>query len=152
MTAAEIIKKRADASQPNMGLQTWKNSPSGKIRKTDETVAKNYLSQEEMSDLNRIVTMYLDYAEDQARRQQPMPMAQWASKLDAFLTFNDRSVLKNAGKVAKKVADNLAIEQYEQFKVDQRNIEATQPTSDFDRFVDDVGKLDPPDSGEELDE
>jgi len=74
MTAAEIIQKRADASQPNMGLQTWKNSPSGKIRKTDVTVAKNYLSQDEMSDLNRIVTMYLDYAEDQAKRQQPMPM------------------------------------------------------------------------------
>ena len=152
MTAAEIIKKRADASQPNMGLQTWKNSPSGKIRKTDVTVAKNYLSQEEMSDLNRIVTMYLDYAEDQARRQRPMPMAQWASKLDAFLEFNDRSVLKNAGKVAKKVADNLAIEQYEKYKVIQRHIEATQPTSDFDRFVDDVGKLNPPDSGQESDE
>ena len=78
-------------------------------------------------------------------------MAQWASKLDAFLEFNDRSVLRNAGKVAKKVADNLAIEQYEQFKIIQRHIEATQPTSDFDRFVDDVGKLEPPDSENEPD-
>ncbi|TWU25099.1 hypothetical protein Pla52o_13970 [Novipirellula galeiformis] len=148
MTAAELIKDRADATQPNMGLQTWKNSPSGKIRKTDITVAKNYLFQEELSDLNRIVTMYLDYAEDQAKRQQPMTMAQWASKLDAFLAFNDRSVLKNAGKVEKKVADALAIEQYEQYKTEQRRIEATEPTSDFDRFVDDIGKLNPPE-GEE---
>ena len=148
MTAAELIKDRADASQPNMGLQTWKNSPAGKIRKTDVTVAKNYLSREELGDLNRVVTMYLDYAEDQARRQQPMTMAQWASKLDAFLTFNDRAVLKNAGKVEKKVADALAIEQYEQFKAEQRRIEATVPTSDFDKFVDDIGKLNPPDESE----
>lgn len=152
MTAAEIIQKRADSNQPNMGLKTWKNSPSGKIRKTDVTIAKNYLSQEEMSDLNRIVTMYLDYAEDQAKRQQPMPMAKWAEKLDGFLAFNERSVLNNAGKVEKKVADCLAIEQYEQFKADQRRIEASEPTSDFDRFVDDIGKLDPPDSDENRDE
>lgn len=143
MTAAEIIKQRADANQPNMGLQTWSNSPSGKIRKTDVTVAKNYLSHEELSDLNRIVTMYLDYAEDQAKRHQPMTMAIWASKLDAFLTFNDRAVLKNAGKVEKQVADALAIEQYEQFKSEQRRIEATEPTSDFDKFVADIGKLNP---------
>ena len=92
--------------------------------------------------------MYLDYAEDQAKRQQPMTMAQWASKLDAFLTFNDRAVLKNAGKVEKKVADALAIEQYEQFKAEQRRIEATEPKSDFDKFVDDIGKLNPPDESE----
>ena len=149
MTAAELIKDRADANQPNMGLQTWKNSPSGKIRKTDVTVVKNYLSQEELGDLNRIVTMYLDYAEDQAKRQQPMSMAQWAGKLDAFLTFNDRSVLTDVGKVEKKVADALAIEQYEQFKAEQRRIEATEPTSDFDKFVDDIGKLNPPDESED---
>jgi hypothetical protein len=152
MTAAEIIKDRADASQPNMGLQTWKQSPRGKIHKTDVTVAKNYLSKEELGDLNRIVTMYLDYAEDQAKRQQTMTMAQWASKLDAFLAFNDRSVLKNAGSVEKKVADSLAIEQYETYKAIQRHIEATEPTSDFDRFVEGIGKLDPPDSGEDTDE
>jgi hypothetical protein len=134
-----------------MGLKTWKNSPAGKIRKTDVTVAKNYLTQEELSDLNRVVTMYLDYAEDQAKRQQPMTMAQWAGKLDAFLTFNDRSVLKNTGKVEKKVADALAIEQYEQFKAEQRRIEATEPTSDFDKFVDDIGKLNPPDESEDGD-
>ncbi len=151
MTAAELIKDRADASQPNMGLKAWKNSPTGKIRKTDVTVATNYLSQEELSDLNRIVTMYLDYAEDQAKRQQPMSMAQWAGKLDAFLTFNDRSVLTNAGKVEKKVADALAIDQYEQFKAEQRRIEATEPTSDFDKFVDDIGKLNPPDKSEDGD-
>ena len=144
MTAAELIKDRADANQPNMGLQTWKSSPAGKIRKTDVTVAKNYLSQEELSDLNRIVTMYLDYAEDQAKRQQTTSMSQWASKLDAFLTFNDRSVLQDYGKVEKKVADALAIQQYERFKSEQRRIEAMEPTSDFDRFVDEIGKLNPP--------
>ena len=122
MTAAELIKDRADANQPNTGLKTWKNSPSGKIRKTDVTVA-----------------------EDQAKCQQPMTMAQWAGKLDAFLTFNDRSVLSDAGKVEKKVADELAIEQYEQFKAEQRRIEATEPTSDFGKFVDDIGKPHPPD-------
>ena len=93
--------------------------------------------------------MYLDYAEDQAKRQQPMKMAQWASKLDAFLTFNDRAVLKNADKVEKKVADALAIEQYEQFKAEQGQIEATEPTSDFDKFLGDVGKLNPPDEKED---
>ncbi len=151
MTAAEIIKDRADANQPNMGLQTWKNSPTGKIRKTDVTVAKNYLSQEELNDLNRIVTMYLDYAEDQAKRRQPMTMAQWAGKLDAFLTFNDRAVLKNAGSVEKRVADALAVEQYEEYKSEQRRIEATEPTSDFDKFIDDIGKLNPPDETEDDD-
>ena len=151
MTTAELTQDRADANQPNMGLKTWKNSPAGKIRKTDVTVAKNYLTQEELSDLNRVVTMYLDYAEDQAKRQQPMTMAQWAGKLDAFLTFNDRSVLTNAGIVEKKVADALAVEQYEQFKAEQRRIEATEPTSDFDKFVDDIGKLNPADESEDDD-
>ena len=152
MTAAEILQKRADANQPNMGLKTWKNSPAGKIRKTDVTVAKNYLTQEELSDLNRVVTMYLDYAEDQAKRQQAITMAQWAGKLDAFLTFNDRSVLTNAGKVEKKVADALAIEQYEDYKAEQQRIEATEPTSDFDRFVENIGKLNPPDAEEDSNE
>ena len=140
MTAAEIIKARADADQPKMGLTTWKNAPQGKIRKADVTVAKNYFSETELSDLNRIVTMYLDYAEDQARRRQTMTMSQWADKLDAFLEFNDRDVLKHAGKVEKKVADHLAHKQFERFDAERRQIEAEQPTSDFDKFVEEMKK------------
>lgn len=150
MTAAEIIKGRVDASKPNLGLQTWKNAPGGEIRKADVTVAKNYLSQQELTDLNRIVTMYLDYAEDQARRHQTMTMAGWASKLNAFLEFNDRSVLQHAGRVQKEVADRVAVEQFESYRSEQRRIESKQSHSDFDRFIEDLRRKQPP--GEEVDE
>ncbi len=96
-TAAEIITSRAKSELPNMGLTTWKNSPKGKILKSDISIAKNYLNKKEIDELNRIVTMYLDYAENQAARQIPMKMKDWVDKLDAFLQFNDYSVLKNAG-------------------------------------------------------
>lgn len=112
MTAAEIIKDRADASQPNMGLTTWSGET---IRKRDVVTAKNYLSPEEIEELNRIVVMYLDYAEDQARKRIPITMADWRSKLDAFLRFNDRGVLKHAGKVATDVAKRLAEGEYDKF-------------------------------------
>jgi hypothetical protein len=111
-TAAELIAGRADAEKPNMGLTTWKGA---KVRKLDVTVAKNYLAEDEIRELNRIVTMYLDYAEDQARRHQPMYMRDWSVKLDAFLQFNERDVLDNPGKISKEVAERLAIEQYERF-------------------------------------
>ena len=112
-TAAELIAERADHTQPNMGLTVWKGA---KVRKTDVTVAKNYLREGEIQELNRIVTMYLDYAEDQARRRQMLYMRDWREKLDAFLQFNERDILTNAGRVAKEVADRLALEQYEQFQ------------------------------------
>jgi hypothetical protein len=92
-TAAEIIYHRADAGKPHLGLNTWKNAPNGPVRKTDVTIAKDYLTEEEIRELNRIVTMYLDYAEDQARRHKPMHMAHWVKKLDAFLQFNERNIL-----------------------------------------------------------
>jgi len=111
-TAAEIIKDRADSNQPNMGLTSWKGA---KVRKSDVVVAKNYLTQTEIDELNRIVVMYLDYAEDQARKRQPLYMADWRKKLDAFLQFNDRNVLKHAGKVKMDVAKQLAEDQYERF-------------------------------------
>ena len=150
MTAAELIQSRADAVQPNMGLQTWKNSPAGKIRKSDVTIAKNYLTREELIELNRFVTMYLDYAEDQARRGKLMAMAEWAGKLDAFLSFNDRAILRNAGKVEKRVADALAIEQFDQYQTEQRRIEGSQPTSDFDHFVEGIKKIEsPPEESED---
>lgn len=98
-TASEIIKDRVDAAKPNAGLKTWKNAPKGKVLKTDVLIAKNFLTEDELKQLNRVVTMYLDYAENQASRQHPMTMSDWAKKLDAFLEFNDYSVLQLAGKV-----------------------------------------------------
>ena len=130
-TAAEIISKRADAELPNMGLTTWKNAPKGKILKSDISVAKNYLNEQEMAELNRVVTMYLDYAENQAARQISMKMKDWVDKLDAFLQFNDYSVLKNAGTISAEVAKKLANDQYEKFRVRQD----TEYESDFDREI-----------------
>jgi len=130
-TAAELIAKRTDAAKPNMGLTTWKNAPDGKILKSDVSIAKNYLSEKEISELNRIVTMYLDYAENQAARQIPMKMTDWVTKLDAFLQFNEYDVLKDAGKVSHKVAQNLANKAFDQYRIIQdRNYE-----SDFDKEV-----------------
>jgi len=128
-TAAEIIAERADAGKPRMGLTTWKKAPSGKILKTDVTVAKNYLGEKEIRNLERIVTMYLDYAENQAARQIPMRMEDWVRKLDAFLRFNEYDILKHAGKVTHEVAKQLAEDQYAKFRVRQdRAFE-----SDFER-------------------
>lgn len=111
-TAAELIAERADHAKSNMGLTSWKGA---KVRKTDVTVAKNYLRENEIAELNRIVTMYLDYAEDQARRRKLLYMRDWRARLDAFLKFNERDILANAGRVAKEVADRLALEQYDKF-------------------------------------
>ena len=138
-TAAELIAQRADASKPNMGLTSWKNAPRGKILKTDVTVAKNYLSEKEISELNRIVTMYLDYAENQAARQIPMKMTDWVTKLDAFLQFNEYELLKDAGKVSHKIAQDLAVKAFDKYRVIQdRNYE-----SDFDREVKKLKKKKP---------
>ena len=130
-TAAELIEDRADAAQPNMGLTTWKNTPKGKILKTDIGTAKNYLKEKEIKELERIVTMYLDFAELQAERQIPMKMADWVTRLDAFLQFNEYQILKDAGKVSHEVAMKLAEKEYEKFRVIQdRNFE-----SDFEKQV-----------------
>jgi len=122
-TAAELIVERADATQPNMGLTSWKGA---KVRKGDVTIAKNYLNPKEIEGLNRIVTMYLDYAEDQAKRHRQIFMRDWRKKLDAFLQFNEREILSNAGKVSKAVADQLAFEQYEIFHQHGLTVEAEQ--------------------------
>jgi hypothetical protein len=136
-TAAQIIAERAKASEPNMGLQTWKNAPKGKILKTDVSIAKNYLIEKEIKELERVVTMYLDYAENQAARQIPMKMADWVQKIDAFLQFNEYKILKDAGKVSHEVAKKLAEKEYEKYRVVQdRNFE-----SDFDK---EVKKITPP--------
>ena len=134
-TAAEIIHDRADHTQPNMGLTTWKAGPGGPIRKADVTVAKNYLSEEELSELERVVTMFLDYAEDQARRRRSMSMADWVDRLDLFLRFNEREVLADAGRVSRALAEVRAAEEYDRYQAARRAIEATEPVSDFDRIV-----------------
>ena len=122
-TAAELISERVDATKPNMGLTSWKGS---RVRKGDVTIAKNYLNAEELDVLNRIVTMYLDYAEDQARRHRQIFMHTWREKLDAFLQFNEREILRDTGKVSKTVADKLAEEQYEIFNKERLQKEARE--------------------------
>jgi len=118
-TAAELISDRADATKPSMGLTTWKRSPRGKIVKSDVSVAKNYLIEQEIKELERIVSMYLDYAENQAGRRILMKMTDWVTKLDAFLQFNEYDVLTNAGNVSAEVAKRLAEEEYDKFRVRQ---------------------------------
>ena len=140
-TAAEIVQRRADAVQPHMGLTTWKNAPVGPIRKTDVTVAKNYLSRDELEQLNRIVSMYLDYAEDQAHRKQPMHMAGWVGKLDAFLQFNERNILTHAGTVSHQLAEDHAHAELARYDDLRRQLEAADPTSDFDAAVNEVKRL-----------
>lgn len=130
-TAAEIIASRVDSSKPNMGLTTWKNSPNGKILKTDIKVAKNYLQEEEISELNRVVNMFLDYAENQAKKQIPMKMVDWIKKLDGFLQFNDYSVLQSFGTISKAKADEKAINEYNIFRVSQDR----DYKSDFDELI-----------------
>lgn len=130
-TAAELIVDRASSKKVKMGLTTWKNAPKGKILKPDVSVAKNYLEEKEMSELNRIVTMYLDYAENQAKKQRPMKMEDWVAKLDAFLRFNEYDLLEHSGKVSHEVAKALAENEFEKYRVQQDR----EFISDFDRDV-----------------
>ena len=130
-TAAEVIVKRADHKKDHMGLYSWKNAPDGKIVKADASVAKNYLNREEMSELNEIVTMYLDYASRQARRHIPMTMNDWKTKLDAFLMFNDADLLQNKGTVTAVIAKQFAESEFEKYRIIQDNIYK----SDFDRLI-----------------
>lgn len=140
-TASEILLDRADADHPNMGMRTWKNAPHGPIRKSDVGIAKNYLNEEELSELNRVVTMYLDYAEDQAHKRRPMAMADWVVKLDAFLEFNERNILKNAGRVSHELALEHANAEFDKYKANLRHLEAAQPVSDFDQVVEEAKRL-----------
>lgn len=130
-TAAEIIHNRVSSKKNNLGLTTWKNAPEGVIRKTDVAIAKNYLSESELEGLNRIVTMYLDYAEMQAQKGIVMQMKDWVTKLDAFLQFNEREILQNSGTISHEVAAALAESEFEKYRIvqDQNYI------SDFDAVV-----------------
>lgn len=135
-TAAEVIVSRADYKKTNMGLQTWKNAPNGKIVKTDVSVAKNYLKKDELAELNEIVTMYLDYATRQARRHIPMTMEDWKEKLDAFLRFNDAEILRDKGKVTAAIAKEFAESEFEKYRVIQDSLYE----SDFDKLIKDTSK------------
>ena len=130
-TAAEVIIKRANHEKEHMGLTNWKNSPKGKILASDVVIAKNYLSKDEIKSLERIVTMYLDYAEDQAERHIPMTMEDWKNRLDVFLKFNEREVLDSPGKVSHKVAESFALSEFEKYRV----IQDKKFESDFDKFL-----------------
>ena len=135
-TAAEVIINRADSKKAHMGLTSWKNSPTGKIIKTDVSVAKNYLTEKEIKSLDRFVTMYLDYAETQAERNIPMSMKDWANKLDVFIQFNEKDILKNAGKVSQAIAKAFAESEFEKYRVIQdKNYE-----SDFDKEIKKLNK------------
>lgn len=130
-TAAEVIYNRADSTKEHMGLTTWKNAPHGKIVKSDVSVAKNYLTEKELRSLDRFVTMYLDYAESQAERNIPMTMEDWAKKLNAFLQFNEKDILENAGKVTAAIAKEFAESEFEKYRIIQDRLFQ----SDFDRLT-----------------
>jgi len=128
-TAAELIAQRANSKKQKMGLTTWKNAPKGKVLKSDVSVAKNYLQEKEISQSSRIVSMYLDYAENQAKKHRVMKMKDWAEKLDAFLRFNEYEILDNPGKVSHEVAKKLAEQEFEKYRM----IQDREFISDFDR-------------------
>ena len=137
-TAAEIVCERADSTKQHMGLTVWISSPRGKIRESDVLIAKNYLNEKELDHLNRIVTMYLDFAEMQAERGIIMYMKDWVLRLDAFLKFNERQILKDAGKISHEVSEVLALKEYEKYRVKQDK----DYISDFDREIKKILKKD----------
>ncbi len=130
-TAAEVIVERADAEKAHMGLSTWKDAPHGKIQKFDVSVAKNYLTDKELSQLQRIVSAYLDIAEDMANRKIPMTMADWEVRLNHFIEITDREVLKDAGRVTTELAKEFAEAEFEKYRIVQDRLFA----SDFDRYL-----------------
>ncbi len=130
-TAAELIYNRADNQQEYMGLTSWDNAPDGKILRTDVTIAKNYLSKDELDSLGRIVNAFLDLAENRAKRNIPMTMEDWAKRLDAFLEFDDREILQDAGKTTKKIADEKALGEFEKYRVVQDRLFM----NDFDKLL-----------------
>lgn len=136
-TAPELIAERASSNKYNMGLKTWEKSPKGKIISKDVIIAKNYLDEDELTELDIIVSMYLDYAENQARRHKHMYMKDWALKLDKFLEFNEYDLLKDKGNVSKYDADKIAKDEYEKFRI----IQDKEYKSDFDKFLEKTKKL-----------
>ena len=137
MTAPEIIYNRVDSKKENMGLTTWKNAPNGKILETDVTIAKNYLSQEEITELNNLVSMYLDYAERQVKLGKIISMQEWKDKLEIFLKINEYNILKDNGKIKREIADKLALDEYKKYRVMQDK----NYISDFDELIEETKNL-----------
>ena len=133
-TAAELIMKRADSQKDHMGLTSWANSPDGKILKSDVSLAKNYLAQDELESLARIVNAYLDLAEDRARRKIPMTMEDWARRLDLFLEFSEREILQDKGKITTEIAKTHAESEFEKYRIVQDRLFE----SDFDRIINQI--------------
>ena len=134
-TAAELIRSRADADQPHMGLTTWASSPDGKILPSDVIIGKNYLTRAELEDLGRLVNAFLDLAESRARRHIPMTMQDWADRLDAFLDLDDRQILEGTGRISKSQADDHALSEFQKYRITQDRLY----TSDFDRLEGEAG-------------
>ena len=143
-TAAEIIYKRADSGKEHMGLTNWSDAPNGKIIKSDVIIAKNYLNEEELYSLRRIVSAYLDLAESRAIRHIPMTMEDWSNRLDEFLKLTDREILQDAGKISHKIACDKAESEFEKYRIIQDQIYL----SDFDKYINELEKLDVSDKGE----
>jgi hypothetical protein len=137
-TAAELIEARSNPEKPNMGLTSWRGSI---VRKQDVAIAKNYLKEDEIKDLNEIVTMYLDYAERQARKRQTVTMEQWAKKLDAFLEFNEQEILTHAGKVKAEVAKRIAEDRYEEFDTKRKKAEALAADEEDLKQLEEIAKI-----------
>ena len=135
-TAAEIIYNRADAKKENMNLTSWKNSPNGKILETDVTIAKNYLKREELEQLELIVSAFLDLAEARAKRNIPMTMEDWATRIDKFLLSDDRDILINAGKISHEIACDKALTEFEKYRIKQDELYK----SDFDLLIEESNK------------
>lgn len=131
MTAPEIIYNRSSSKKENMGLTTWKNAPAGKILETDVIIVKNYLSQEEITELNHLVSMYLDYAERQVKLGKIISMQEWKEKLEVFLKINEYNILKDNGKIKREIADKLALDEYKKYRI----IQDKNYISDFDELV-----------------
>ena len=136
-TAAELIVERADATKNHMGLTTWQDAPNGKIKKSDVIVAKNYLTEEELGQLNRMVSAYLDFAENMANRHIPLTMADWEKRLNKFIEMFEYGLLQDAGKVTAEIAKLHAETEFEKYRIVQDSLNK----SDFDRFIEDEGSL-----------
>ncbi len=133
-TASELIYNRADSQKEQMGLTSWNNAPDGKIVKTDVVIAKNYLMQDELESLGRVVNAYLDLAEDRAKRNIPMTMDDWSQRLDMFLEFTDREILKDSGKISAKLAKEFALSEFEKYRIVQDRLFE----SDFDKLIKEI--------------
>ena len=137
MTAPEIIYNRVDSKKENMGLTTWKNAPDGKILETDVVVAKNYLSQDEITELNTLVSMYLDYAERQVKLGKIISMKEWKEKLEIFLKINEYNILEDNGKIKREIADKLALDEYKKYRI----VQDEKYISDFDELINETKNI-----------